>query len=292
MKAVQYRAVRETEIDEAVEVFLTAVTDMYARHGITAAVPERAAIEAGYRHIFETGIFQVAEVDGQIAAICNAVVRDRLWFLSGFWMLPRFQRQKIGGALLGRVKRLGQDAGAHTFFTWSSVDQTAMASYMKQGMLPGYQILTFAGGVLRELPEQGSGIRVEPLDLSCAMEMDVRVRATAREADHRFWLSTSGHQGRQVMRDGRTVGYYYINQGSMGPAAWRDAEDGLTVLEAALREAAKDALQVRMAIPGVNHTAIRFALGAGLRLAAFSHLLTSAPFGLMEQYLPSGPLLF
>jgi hypothetical protein len=64
------------------------------------------------------------------------------------------------------------------------------------------------------------------------------------------------------------------------------------LLEAACRDAATDASQVRLMIPGVNHTAIRFALGSGLRLTAFSHLLTSAPFGLMEQYLPSGPSLF
>jgi GNAT superfamily N-acetyltransferase len=292
MKAVQYRRVRETELAETVEIFLTAVTDMYARHGIDTPPPERASIETGYRHIFETGIFQVAEVDGRIAAICNGVVRDRLWFLSGFWMLPTYQRQGIGGALLNRVKTEGHEAGARTFFTWSSVDRTAMAGYMKQGMLPGYQILTFAGGVGRESAEQQPGYGVEPLDLSYAMELDARVRATSREADHKFWLSKSGHRGRKVVRAGRPAGYYYFNSGSIGPAAWSEAEDGLTVMEAALREAAQGAEQVRMAIPGVNHAAIRFALGAGLRLAAFSHLLTSAPFGLMEQYLPSGPLLF
>jgi hypothetical protein len=58
------------------------------------------------------------------------------------------------------------------------------------------------------------------------------------------------------------------------------------------REAAGQAQGLRMMIPGINHIAIRFALQAGLRLAAYSHLLTTAPFGRMEQYLPSGPSLF
>jgi GNAT superfamily N-acetyltransferase len=291
MEAVLYRPVRETEIAETADIFLTAVTDMYERHGIKAAPPERATVETGYRHIFETGIFQVAEVDGRIAAICNGVVRDRLWFLSGFWMLPQFQRQGIGGSLLRRVRDEGERAGASTFFTWSSVDMTAMASYMKLGMLPGYQILTFAGP-LRGALKEPDGYESQPLELAGATELDAQVRAAAREADHNFWLAKSGHQGRRLMRDGRAVGYYYFNQGTIGPAAWADTKDASALIEAACSEAARDASQVRLMIPGINHTAIRFALNAGLRLVAFSHLLTTAPFGRMEQYLASGPLLF
>lgn len=292
MDTVRYRPVRETEIEETAEVFLVAVRDMYARHGINQPPPRPETIETGYRHIFETGIFHVAEADGRIVAICNAVVRGSLWFLSGFWMLPQFQRQGIGGALLGMVQDEGARVGASTFFTWSSVDQTAMASYMRRGMLPGYPILSFAGAPLRDLPEQRDRYEVEPLDISYATTLDERVRATAREADHRFWLSKSGHQGRQIMRDGRAFGYYYFNHGVVGPAAWSEAADAEALIEAACREASLDGEELRLMIPGINHTAIRFALRAGLRLKGFSHLLTSAPFGLMEQYLPSGPLLF
>ena len=50
--------------------------------------------------------------------------------------------------------------------------------------------------------------------------------------------------------------------------------------------------RIRFVALGVNHAAIRFALRVGLRLAAYSHLLTTAPFGQMEKYLPSGPSLF
>ncbi len=291
MVEVQYRPIRETEIAETAVIFTVAVTDMYARHGINASPPERSVVETGYRHIYETGIFYVAEVDGQIAAICNGVVRGPLWFLSGFWMLPQFQRQRIGSMLLKRVRDEGERAGANIFFTWSSVDQTAMASYMKQEMLPGYQILTFAGA-LSERQEQRDPYDVQPLDISYAVALDERVRATGRDLDHRFWLTQSGHQGRQIMREGRALGYYYLNQGVVGPAAWGEPEDAEALLEASCREASLQAEQVRLMIPGINHTAIRFALRTGLRLTGFSHLLTTAPFGIMEQYLPSGPLLF
>src|ERR1051325_1209012 len=118
---VKYRPVHGTEIGETVGIFLTAVADMYRRHGINTPAPERSVIETYYRHTFETGIYYVAEVDGRLAAVCHAVVRDRLWFLSGFWMLPEFQRQKIGGRLLRPRPGVGGGAGGDHIFTPCSV---------------------------------------------------------------------------------------------------------------------------------------------------------------------------
>jgi GNAT superfamily N-acetyltransferase len=291
MNEVRYRPVRDDEIAETAEIFVIAVADMYARHGINATPPEQAAVERGYRHVFETGIFHVAEIDGRVAAVCHAIVRDGLWFLSGFWMRPEFQRRRIGGALLKQVMDAGALVGADTFFTWSSVDQTAMAGYMRRGMLPGYQILTFAGA-LGELPPPRDEYQVQPLSLSNATALDRQVRATGREVDHQYWLKTAGQEGRQVLRDGRVAGYYQFHDGVIGPAAWSELDEGEALLEAACREAARHSGEVKLMIPGVNHTAIRFALHVGLRLSAYSHFLTTAPFGRMEQYLPSGPLLF
>jgi GNAT superfamily N-acetyltransferase len=288
----KYRSISEAEIPETVDVFFTALADMYARNGMSLPLPDRQATEIGYSHILRTGIFQVAEVDGRIGAICCAVVRDHLWFLSGFWSLPHLQRQRIGGALLERVLAEGRDAGASTFFTWSSIDLTAMAVYMKNGMLPGYQILTFAGTPRDDLTEEHAGYQVQPLEIATAMQLDEQVRATRREMDHRFWLSEGGYRGRQVLRDGRVVGYYYFNRGIIGPAAWLDPQDAEALTHTACREAAAQAEQVRMMIPGANHAAIRFALRYGLRLTTYSHLLTTALFGRLEQYLSSGPLLF
>ena len=43
---------------------------------------------------------------------------------------------------------------------------------------------------------------------------------------------------------------------------------------------------------GTVAAALRFALGNGLQLIGYSHLLLTAPFGRLEHYLPSGPGLF
>lgn len=94
------------------------------------------------------------------------------------------------------------------------------------------------------------------------------------------------------MRGRRVAGYFYANNGTIGPAAWLAAEDADAVLLAAAREAAAQAGQIRLMIPGPNHAAINFALRSGLRLTADAHLLTTAPFGRMDKYLASGPSLF
>lgn len=293
MERIQYRAAHEEELPATVELFLKAVADIYERYGVKGPLPPREMIELHYGYIFRTGIFYVAEVDGELAAICHAIVRDRLWFLSGFWARPELQAQGLGGPLLRRVRDEGLQLGAEKFFTWSSVDLTAMASYMRLGMLPGYEALTFSGP-LKKLPGvERQGYEVSSLDLSTAVTADVQVRETGREIDHRFWLTESGHEGRQVFRDGELAGYYYFKQGTIGPMAWMKAEDGRALLSLACRQAAEAAGgQLRLMIPGVNHTAINFALEAGLRLTGQAHLLMTAPFGRMEQYLASGPSLF
>ncbi len=142
--------------------------------------------------------------------------------------------------------------------------------------------------------EVGDEFNVQPLELAGAMWLDARVRETARGVDHKYWLSQESYAGRQVVRHegGRLAGYFYTTNGLVGPAAWADASDADALLAIACREASAGAEQVRLLVPGVNHDAIRFALRAGLRLTGFSHLLTTAPFGRMEQYLPSGPALF
>jgi len=286
-----YRPVREEEMPEAVELFLVTLDDLRERLNLTSPLPTRGYVELAYEHIRRTGIFEVAEVEGRLGAICHAVVRDSLWFLSAFWTLPGLQGRKIGRPLLERVRDAGARNGATTFFTWSSTDLQAMATYMKTGMLPGYQALTFAG-TPREMLDARAGYETELLEREAALSIDERIRETRRETDHEFWLSVLKAEARQVVRDGRVVGYYYFNNGTIGPAAWLDAEDADAVLESAARVASAQAEQIRLMIPGPNHAAINFALRAGLKLSAYAHLLTTAPFGQMDKYLASGPSLF
>lgn len=285
-----HRAATDADIGEAAGLFLTSLTDLVRRRGLAEPQFTAANVEPVYRHIHRTGIFDVAEVDGRIVAIAHAILRDQQWFLSGFWALPGLQRKGIGGPLLRRVRAEGTRRGAAQAFTWSSVDVTAMATYMKLGMLPGYPILTFAGPPAA-LPTPGVTCEEAPLTLAAAAGIDEEIRGTRREVDHTFWLAGPG-AGRLVVRSGQPVGYYYSSRGAIGPAAWLDPADGAEVLGLALHEARRQAPEVRLALPGKNHTGIAAALAAGLELTAFSHLLCTAEPGKMDRYVPSGPSLF
>lgn len=289
MADLTHRAATDADIGEAAALFITSVTDLARRNGLPPPTYTAANVEPAYRHVHRTGIFDVAEVDGQIVAIAHAIVRDHQWFLSGFWARPGLQRKGIGGPLLRRVRAEGVRRGATLSFTWSSIDPTAMASYMRLGMLPGYPILTFAG--TPAAPPAGGAHEEGPLDLATAADIDAEIRGVRREVDHAFWLAGPG-AGRAVLRGGRPVGYYHANHGVVGPAAWLDPADGPAVLGCALAEARRQAPEVRVAIPGKNHLAIQAALSAGLKLLQFSHLLCTAEPGKMDRYIPSGPSLF
>ena len=88
------------------------------------------------------------------------------------------------------------------------------------------------------------------------------------------------------------IGYYYVRAGAIGPAAWTRERRCGAVLRAALADARAQSATVRLRALGANHDTIRFALANGLRLGGYSHLLTTAPFGHLERYAPSGPTLF
>lgn len=291
MMEIQYRPARPQDVPEMADLFLEAVSNMYVRNNVTAALPPHAAVMQAYEHVRATGIFHVAELEGRIVAIAGAVVRDHLWYLSAFWARPELQRKGIGMPLLKAVWAAGQEAGATVFFTWSSVDNAAMASYMKLGMVPGYPILLFEGAP-QKLSPVASAYEVTTLEKSQAMALDQEIRATSRAADHDFWQDHAGLPGWQVLWEGEVVGYYYLGKGGVGPVAWKRPQDGESVLTLACREAAAAAPQIRLFIPGINHSALRFAFNSGLRLSSFAHFLTTAPFGQMAQYLPSGPSLY
>ena len=292
MSTVHYRPAQAADLPAAIELFLAAVADMFARHQIKQPLPPRAALDLMWPHILKTGLFYVAEADGRLVAICHAIVRDRLWFLSGFWTRTDLVSKGVGGPLLRRVMHEGARAGADTFFVWSSPDETAISTYLKAGMLPGYQLFTFAGAPTG-LPAAPEGYEVEPLTLDVACALDAEIRATRREVDHRFWLAQPHLVARQVIRNGRPAGYFYTQGDAVGPLGWSAPEDAAALLACACQTAARATGTISLRVPGINHTALRFALAHGLRLtASSSHLFTSAPFGRLEQYIPSGPSLY
>ncbi len=235
------------------------------------------------------GIFRVAVQDGRMVALACAILRDEEWFLSGFWADTTLRQHGIGGPLLREVWDEGVRCGARRQFVWASPDPTAIATYLKLGMLPGSQLFAFAG---TPRPTAAPGLETHTLTVDDAAAIDRAIRGVGRAVDHEWWLGQPQRVARLVIVRGKPAGYYYAADGRIGPAAWLDPADGAAVLLHAMRDAAEQSERVQLVVPGMNHIGIAAALGAGLRLERSSHLLWTEPFGRMEQYIPSGPLLF
>lgn len=288
---ITYREARAEDLPACVNIFIDSLADLNKRHNFAASPgPNAARMLAFYQHALTTGIFHVAEAQGRIRSFACAILRDRLWFLSGFWTRPTLRERHIGMPLLRAVWQAGKRAGATTFFVWSSVDLPAMAAYMKMGMLPGTQIMRFDGSC--SLPnEKMKGYRLKPLDYGFASRLDRILLGASRAVDHDY-MARMGYQGRQVLRGDLNVGYFYFDGGAIGPVAWNASRHAEAMLSLACHEAAGSSPTVTLRVPGMNHAGLKFALGAGMRLTGYSHLLTSGPFGRLEQYLPSGPAIF
>ena len=267
------------------------IAELARSHGLPAPTGyTRASVEPTYEYLRRSGLFEVAVLDGKIVGIAAAIVRDSIWFLAMFWVLPEYKQRGLGRPLLERVRELGVTCGAKVFCTWSSIDFAAVASYLKLGLLPGGPIFTFSGR-LAQLPKLSPAIRSAPLEAAHAHAIDHIVRGTPRSQDHAF-LAASGARGVQLQIAGKIAGYYYVQGGVIGPAAWLDESQGQAVLECALRDASIQTGMVKLVALGLNETAVRLASAHGLRLVGASHWLRSEPFGRLNCYVPSGPALF
>lgn len=286
-----FRSLRREEVPIAADVFLVSLAELARTHGLPAPLSyTRASVVPAYEHLFETGIFEVAELDGKIVGIAAAVVREAIWFLAMFWVLPEHKLRGIGRPLLERVQRLGEEQGATVRCVWSSIDFAAIANYLKLGMLPGGPIFTFSGP-LRNQPMKHPEARLRELDPAQATLIDRFVRGVARDRDHEFWRAR-GMLAHQLEIEQQVAGYFYVKDGVIGPAAWLAPASGDALLSHALQQASAQAKEVKLVALGVNHTAIRHATNAGLRLVTASHFLSSEVFGKLDCYLPSGPALF
>jgi len=282
---------RREEVHIAADLFLVSLAELARANGLPAPVSyTRASVIPVYEHLLETGIFEVAELDGKIVGIAAATVRDKLWFLAMFWVLPEYKLQGIGRPLLDRVQRLGDEQGATLRCVWSSVDFAAIASYLKLGMMPSGPIFTFAGP-LRTAPAAQHEARLTELDPPRASIIDRAVRGVTREQDHAFFAARA-MSGYQLLMGAEVVGYFYVKDGVIGPAAWTDPMHGEALLSHALQQASARASEIKLIALGVNRSALRCATEAGLRVVSVSHFLSSAEFGKLDCYLPSGPALF
>lgn len=197
----------------------------------------------------ETALFSSPRVVGY----ARSMVREGVWCLNEFFMLPGHQRQGIGGALLNACLKDGDEAGAHTRLVLASHHPSADALYMRRaGCFPRLPMMLLVGSLQKlTIPEEdAASIRdtilpsseispnpaltpliAEPIVLTPEVQaeldsLDREIVGYARPTEHAFWAAGMGgyHRSSRLFREaappgaqGRLVGYSYLGYETNGP---------------------------------------------------------------------------
>ena len=226
----------------------------------------------------------VAEVDGDVAGVSLALLREGVWGLSLYSVAPDLQGRGIGKALLDRTLEYGADSRGGIIL--STEDPKAMRRYARAGFQM-HPTLAAAGILDRsalpgDLPVREAGEQ----GFELAAEVDREIRGGAHGPD----LGQMLEQGfRLHVYDGR--GYVMERQGRPVLLAARDEEAARALLWAAFAQAAPGATVDIDFISAGHDWAVDVALTAGLALSPNGVLFVRGELGPLSPYLPSGAYL-
>ncbi len=192
----------------------------------------------------------------KVIGYARSLVRERVWQLTEFFVLPGYHRQGVGSALLGECLADGARVGVDVRLVLASHHPGADALYMRQaGCFPHLPMLLLAGSLDRlrldarspvtisdtRQPSVTTGegamrLRAEPLLLSLPVQdaLDALDRAAvgyARPEEHLLWAREMGglDGAARLFRllsasgePGPIVGYAYLGVHSSGPACALD----------------------------------------------------------------------
>jgi predicted N-acetyltransferase YhbS len=226
----------------------------------------------------------VAERDGHVIGVAEAIVRERLWCLSLIAVEPGVQGAGAGHELMRRAREYGTDAEAGLIV--ASNDPRALRLYAQSGfsLIPTFQ----AEGVpdRRALPRPDPRVRDGDdgdLDALAAIARDVRGAGYSQEIAFELGrdgrLLRLGDRGFAVARPGHSVWLLVA----------RDEDAACALLWHALELVGEsDRASVRW-ITGEQQWAIDVLMRAGLGLSAYGALCVRGDPGPLRPFLPSPP---
>jgi ribosomal protein S18 acetylase RimI-like enzyme len=224
----------------------------------------------------------VAERDGRVVGVAQAMLRDRLWILSLLAVDPNGQSGGAGRALMPRALSYGPSDAPGLIV--SSNDARALRLYAMCGfsLLPTLQ----AEGEVdrRALPAGLTGVREER-----APDFDAlaAISRAVRGAEHTPELEYVLRRGGRLLRAGDR-GFVVVLAGR-GP--WllvaRDEDTASALLWSALAGVGDgEPAEVRWIAAG-HDWAVAIALRAGLRLTGYGALCVRGDVGPLRHFLPS-----
>jgi GNAT superfamily N-acetyltransferase len=223
----------------------------------------------------------VAELDGRVIGVAQAIVRERLWCLSLFAVQPGVQSAGAGRALLERAMAYGTTADAGLIV--SSNDPRALRLYAGCGfaLQPTFRA---DGTVDRRTLPRGSGVREDDgADLESLAALARAIRGAPYTSELRYALGRDarllrvGDRGFAVVGAGGPVWLLVARDDEAATALlW----NGLALIEGET--------SVRW-ITGAQQWAIDVLLQARLRLVAYGALCVRGTPGALRPFLPSTP---
>lgn len=210
----------------------------------------------------------VAEVDGELVGCALSRVRELMWILSSFAVLPGHQGLGIGTQLLGAALHHGRGCLRGMFS--SSADPRAVRRYRQAGFTLHPQMF-LRGEVDRtvlpvvERVREGSASDVDLMD-----SVDRRTRGAAHGPDHEPLLA----QFRLVVADRPTgSGYAYVDDnGSPALLAATDRRTASDLLWECLASSAPGGSVDVQHVTAVNEWAIDVGLAARLEVHQWGYL--------------------
>ena len=284
---MRIRPATEEDLDDIARVFEASVSWLTARYRpdqAPLAVSPATRIEF-YRHLLTTGTILLAE-DPEPVGFSASVVRDGVWFLSQFWVVPERHGAGIGSALLQEA--LADGRGAGMFSVIASPSPAAQLLYLRSSMLPLWAQIDMRG--VCPPAERVEGVEeLTAADQAWVDELDRAVRGMARPEDHAFWRQSA--RGLALHRDGSPVGYIYgSSEGKIGPGAARDPSDIPLLLRLGAL-AIPNGGEATIAVPDANWVALRELTRLGFVPLGSNTFMASRALGDPSRYLSSGGAL-
>jgi GNAT superfamily N-acetyltransferase len=224
----------------------------------------------------------VAEVDGTVVGLAQALVRDGLWVLSLLGVTPHLQSAGVGRELLARALAYGDDAGAGLIL--SSRDARAQRLYQDAGfeLCPTVS----AKGVVRRggLPAVDSSVREgDSDDLAVVAAIDRRIRGSAHGPELALLLQLD----HQLVLAGER-GYALVSNKGVSVVAADDVHTATALLVQGLARVPDGREAEVLWLTHEQQWAIQCCEDLGLRLSEGGAVMRRGRLGPMHPYVPSG----
>lgn len=258
-----------------------------AAFGVDLSLPgarERWLARVGHLLRTDPGGCYVAERDGRVVGVAQAMVREGLWVLSLLAVDPRGQNGGAGRLLMERALAYGEERVGGLIV--SSNDPRALRLYARSGfaLRPTFQ----ADGELdrRWLPTSAARVREGgEADAEELTELARKVRGAPYTSELRYLMSVGA---KLLVAGDAGFALAYPGQGVWGLTA-RDEETAAALLWSALERSAADGYPTRVRWFDANQQwAIDVVLRAGLSLEAYGALCVRGQTGRLSPFIPTG----